>query len=58
MNSDVCSRICVLLFETESTYCSECDSRCNEQAQVNKPLKLRVLAAVSWVRAAARKLKL
>ena len=44
------------LIETGSTRNSECDSCCNEQAQVSEPLTLRVLAAASRVLAAARKL--
>ena len=35
MNSDAYSGICVWLFETGSTRCSECDSHYNEQARVN-----------------------
>ena len=52
MNNDVCSGICVWLFETRSTRCNECDYRCNEQARVSEPLTLRVLAARSGVLAA------
>ena len=58
MNSDACSEICVWLFETGSTHCSECDYRCNEQARVSDPLTLRVLTVVSRVLATARKLEL
>ena len=58
MNSDACSRTCIWLFETESTRCSECDTRCNEQAQVSEPFMLKVLAVVGGVLATARKLKL
>ena len=46
------------LIETGSTHSSECDSRCNEQAQVSGPLTLRVLTVASEVHIAARKLKL
>ena len=58
MNSDAYFGTYVWLFETESTCCSECDSRCNEQAQVSEPLMLRVLAVASGILATARKLEL
>ena len=58
MNNDARSEICVWLFEKGSTRCSECDYRCNEQAQVSEPLTLRVLAVASGVLTTARKLEL
>ena len=58
MNSDAYSEICVWLFETGNTRCSECDSRYNEQARISEPLTLRVLTAASGVLAVARKLEM
>ena len=44
MNSDAYFGICVWLFKTRNTHCSEYESRYNEQAQVSEPLMLGVLA--------------
>ena len=48
MNSDAYSGIRVWLFETGSTRYSECESRCNEQAQVSKLLMLKSIHYHEW----------